>query len=266
MTAAAWRSSLQTFFAERAHVVGRKPSLADLCWASGRDARIWADTLRHSRLVDSVMSLLELNSQARVLEVGSGSGYIASELAPRVAHYVGVDVAAAAVRLAARLDLPHASFRRADGGKLPFRDGGFDGAVCYDVFTNLPSFAEGLPIIHEMLRVVRSGGRVLIGSIPDRATKAEFESKYRKTVAELEASLGPAHEPEPAAVTSWRNRLRGWLRPSAPAGQIVSYYFDRSDFLRAGSTLSAEAEIRPVHAENPYAAFRFNVVYRKRAL
>src|SRR5262245_60234699 len=107
MTTASWLDALQTFFAERAESLGPKPSLADLCWASGRDARIWADTFRHRCLVDSIMSLLEISSDAAVLEVGSGSGYIASGLAPRVTRYVGVDLAGEAVKLAARLGLPN---------------------------------------------------------------------------------------------------------------------------------------------------------------
>src|SRR5690242_13978393 len=98
MSQAVWKSSLVAFFSQRAESLGREPGLEEVCWASGREARLWADRGRHDALIESVLALLSAGAESSILEVGSGSGYIACGLAPRVSAYVGVDLADGAVK------------------------------------------------------------------------------------------------------------------------------------------------------------------------
>lgn len=264
MTEIGWKPSLSAFFAERAEALGRSPSLAELCWVSGRDARLWGEPQRHAELVNSIIELTGSGPASKILEVGCAAGYIAKGLAPRVRRYTGVDLAAAALRAARRMGLANACFKQADGGNLPFAANSFDAAFCYDVFTNLPSFADGLPIIRDMIRVVRPGGQVLIGSVPDKALQLPFEAKVQEVVSSLAATFGPPAPCPPRAKPKWRARLSKHLRrePSA-VPLIVCYYFERDAFLDAGS-VDATVRILPVHTGNPYAEYRFNAVYEKR--
>jgi SAM-dependent methyltransferase len=259
---APWRRALELFFAERAAELGEVPSFADLCYVSGRDPRVWQPEV-YRDMVDNILGLIGADPRAQVLEVGCAAGLIAHGLAPRVRRYTGIDLARAPLGVARRLKLPNATFRRADGAHLPFRPSAFDAVLCYDVFTNFPSFDDGIPIISEMLRTVRSGGRVLLGSIPDADCKSAYEQRVREFAVELDTRYGSL----PARVQATRRpllaRLGARLRRTAP--EIVCYYFRKQDFLALGGRLGARTEIHDVHRMNPYFGYRFNVVYQKLA-
>jgi ubiquinone/menaquinone biosynthesis C-methylase UbiE len=260
-----WQSSLRSFFNERATIVPRVASHRELCFIAGREPRLWSDPELYQDMIDSIVEHCALDSRSSILEVGCAAGFLALGVAPRVKRYVGIDLAAATIKVARRHRLPNATFHVGDGSSLQFRAGSFDAAFCYDVFTNLPDFRFGAPIIREMVRTVRSGGRVLIGSVPDRAVHREFEERAQQVVRELDERYGrsgtdpQARQPGPLARV-WRgvSRLSG---RSPPQPAIVCYSFDRSDFLELARELGASVTLTDIHAKNPYAGFRFNAIY-----
>lgn len=101
-----------------------------------------------------------LPAAPRVLDVGCGTGEIASRLAEALpaARVVGVDLLEGHLSLAraryARL-APRLSFARGDGFALAFPDGAFDLAVCRHVLQSVP---EPERVVAELARVVRPGG------------------------------------------------------------------------------------------------------------
>lgn len=263
-SAPSWKAALEAFFDDRARSIEGPPSLEDLCFIAGRDPRLWRDEALFADLIDSIVAQADIAADAALLEVGCAAGFIASGLAPRVRHYTGVDLARDVLKIAHRLGLPNATFKHAEGGHLPFRDNSFDTAICYDVYTNFPTFADGAGLIREMLRVVVPGGRVLVGSIPDAAT-TELMAQRAQTVAE---TLATTQGPLPARPESGPGRPRRSDR--LPGGQpvqpqIVCYYFDRPDFEALGRELGADVVIHDIHQRNPYFGCRFNAVYRKSA-
>jgi SAM-dependent methyltransferase len=241
-----WEQDAATFFDSRADSVTGRPSLAELCYVSGRDPRVWEDGALYESMIASICAQAGLDRSSTVLEVGCAGGFLALGLAPRVAQYVGVDVSAPAIELARRLDLPNAEFRHVNGKRLPFEDDGFDAAISYDVVTNFPDFDAVARLVRESVRVVRPGGRVLIGSVPDRATEGQYVERVAAVGRDLEARYGPVQV------------------PVENAGRITSFYFDRDDFVALGRELGMTATLLDIHADNPYAGFRFNVVYEKR--
>jgi SAM-dependent methyltransferase len=227
----------------------------------------------------SAQNASRLSTSSNVLEVGCGSGLLAKLLSPEVGTYTGVDLSPEALAVARRLQLRNAIFRHADGEKLPFPDGrasGFDAAICYDVFTNFPTFADGAPLIVEMLRVINSKGCVLVGSIPDAATEAAYIELVPKVVAGFNDRYGPP-PPAPSASANVQastsrvgliGRLFGRSTPAAEsefkAEPIVTgYYFHKHDFIDLGAKLGLSVEITDIHPLNPYAGYRFNAIYRK---
>jgi ubiquinone/menaquinone biosynthesis C-methylase UbiE len=255
-----WRDAAQMFFDERASALSGKPTLSGLSYISGRDARLWSDAAMYEDLISSILQQLAATKTSKLLEVGSASGFLAWGLAPRVTEYVGVDVAAKAVRLGNRLGLANAEFRVADGASLPFPESSFDAVVCYDVFTNFPSFDPGAKIIAEMVRVLRPGGRALVGSIPDALCKEAFEERVKGVSADLDQRYGPL-SPATNARLGMLARLRRVMTNVSPG--ISCYYFRREDFAELGERLGADVSYCDLHPLNPYYGLRFNALFNK---
>ncbi|MGE0500688.1 MAG: class I SAM-dependent methyltransferase [Rhizobiaceae bacterium] len=261
-----WQQSLQGFFDQRGSAIAGVPTLEDLCYIAGRDPRVWFDAERRTELADSILGLTQCGPGSSVLEVGSAAGFIAQLVAPRVARFVGVDLAEAPLEVARRLALGNAEFVRADGSSLPYSKGSFHGVFCYDVFTNFPSIDVGLPLVREMLRVVAPGGKVLVGNIPDAAERAAIPVRVAEVSRELDERFGPLptrpERSEPAPKRGLVSRLFGSKKQSVIPG-IVTYDFRREDFLTMGRGLGVAVSIHEVHRSNPYFGLRFNAVFEQ---
>lgn len=89
----------------------------------------------YSLFVDTVVEIGEVPAHARILDVGSGPGLLASMLAEKYpdAEVVGVDFSPRQVRAAnhllSRSQLSNCSFKVGDTVDLPFEDGSFDFVV-----------------------------------------------------------------------------------------------------------------------------------------
>jgi SAM-dependent methyltransferase len=95
-----------------------------------------------------------------LLEVGVGSGRLLAALAFRGWTVTGVDPAPAMVQLArARVPAPTDSLIMARAEALPFADGAFDVAVAIGVL----EYADMDTSLRELVRVLRPGGRAVVG-------------------------------------------------------------------------------------------------------
>lgn len=99
---------------------------------------------------------------SRVLDIGSGGGFLAVDLSDAGYEVVGIDPEASAVRDAA-LHVA-GSFALALGERLPFADGTFDSVVCSEVLEHVE---DPDAVIAEASRVLRPGG-VFVFSLPNR--------------------------------------------------------------------------------------------------
>lgn len=255
-----WEGASRAFFDQRASQIV-DVNFSDLCFVSGRDSRLWSDKLIYTDMIDDIIALTGVGEHSTLLEVGCASGFLAWGLAPRLRRYIGVDTASRAIETAKKLKLPNADFKVANGKRLYFPSDLVDAAICYDVFTNFPSISDGVCIIREMLRVLRPGGHVLIGSIPDVAKKEGYEKRVMDVSAELNFRFGPlvsGPELKPVGPITWIQHL---LRPVNP--KIVCYYFDKNDFLNLGEELGVSTKFTDIHSMNPYVGYRFNVIYSK---
>jgi SAM-dependent methyltransferase len=263
LVAATWKDSARAFFDQRARAIGRRPTLQELCFVSGRDARLWADADLLDDLAGSILSQTGSTPSTRLLEVGCAAGFITRLLAPRVGRYTGVDVSRGAIRAAQSLGLPNADFQVAAGAALPFPDASFDTAICYDVVTNFPGFDDIAAITRDMLRVVKPGGKVMIGSVADSSRQAAFEARAVEVGQDLERRFGPPSNPPPPA-EGWMAKLLPRRRPDdGVTPSIVCYYFDRQSFTDLAGQLAVPVELLDIHPRNPYAGFRFNAVFTK---
>jgi ubiquinone/menaquinone biosynthesis C-methylase UbiE len=112
--------------------------------------------------------LLQLEPGLEVLEVGSGTGTDAAEIATRVGpggRVVGVDLSSAmveeAVRRTAGAGLP-VEFLEGDAGNLAFDDDTFDRCRAERV---LMAMAEPERAVEELVRVTRPGGVIVLSEV-----------------------------------------------------------------------------------------------------
>lgn len=108
---------------------------------------------------------LDLAPGVSVLQVGAGTGdfdRLIADLVRPGGHVVGIDYSQSMVDEATArsegLGLP-IEFQQADAHDLPFADASFDRCLATQVFQHLPGPKRALA---EMVRVARSGGRVVI--------------------------------------------------------------------------------------------------------
>ena len=102
-----------------------------------------------------------------VLDIGCGNGALLAALGSRIASGVGVDASAAMIAQAnGRAGLhPALSFLTLDGPRLPFADASFDVVTSFLSFRYL----DWDPMLAEMRRVLRPGGRILVVDMVEKA-------------------------------------------------------------------------------------------------
>ncbi len=153
--------------------MGEPPGHAFTAVDEQDDPAAWIEVLDRVRREPSyaaykrrVAELLEPAKGGRYLEVGTGTGADALELEERFdVRVAGVDVSSAMVEEARRRGL--GDVRVASAEALPFEDASFDGCWADRVLQHL---ADPEAAIAEMLRVTRTGGRVVVAD-PDYDTQ-----------------------------------------------------------------------------------------------
>ena len=116
----------------------------------------------HRERYDFVLS--QLGKREHVLEIGTGVGVFARELAPRCESYVGIEFDSAACAEARRRTQGKARILEADARSLPFADKQFSFIVCLEVLEHLGDWQAGVQQIH---RCLKNDGAVII-SVPYR--------------------------------------------------------------------------------------------------
>ncbi|MEO3479201.1 class I SAM-dependent methyltransferase [Phaeobacter sp. CAU 1743] len=101
----------------------------------------------------------------RILDVGCGDGVLATRLAHSGARATGIDASAdmiAAERRRAKAAGVEIDLREGDAGDLPFPAGRFD---CVVSVATLCFVDDPRPTIREMVRVLKPGGRLILGEL-----------------------------------------------------------------------------------------------------
>jgi arsenite methyltransferase len=149
----------------------------------------------------SFLRLLDPKPGEAVLDVGSGPGLLAAEIAEAVGaagRVDGIEPSESMLAIAARRE-PRAGsapldFRAGDAGALPFPDATFDAVVSTQVFEYLDDVAAALAEAH---RVLRPGGRLLVldtdwDSVVWRSSDPQ---RMRRVLAAWDEHLADPHLP-----------------------------------------------------------------------
>lgn len=116
----------------------------------------------------------------KVLDVACGTGDMAVELLRQGCSVTGVDLSKEMMAIAKR-KAPQAEYRLADVERLPFGDASFDAVTCAFGVRNFVHLEQGL---HEMLRVLKPGGRMVILELatPDSSLIRPFYNLYTRRI------------------------------------------------------------------------------------
>jgi len=196
----------------------------------------------HHRWRERAAELAEVGPGSHVLDVATGTGDLALELARRVfpgGEVVGCDFAEAMLtRARAKASAegrPHVqpSFEWADALALPYADDRFDAATVGFGARNFTDLARGL---REMVRVVRPGGRVVVLEItsPTRAPLSHFYGLWFDRIV-------PALGVLAGSITQFVQ----WFRASPSASTIADAYTYLPNSVKrfpAPAVLAAEME------------------------
>ncbi|TJV47303.1 MAG: methyltransferase domain-containing protein, partial [Mesorhizobium sp.] len=110
-----------------------------------------------------VLKALQLREGERILDIGSGPGLLAYDMAASVGpdgRVCGIDISDDMLAMSRKrcANRPWAEFLRAEATKLPYPDDDFDAAVSTQVYEYVADIPAALA---ELYRVTRPGGRVV---------------------------------------------------------------------------------------------------------
>src|SRR5215213_7833105 len=167
----------------------------------------------HHRWRSRAVDLARVGPGTRALDVATGTGDLAVELASRGGDVVGSDFSEGMLARA-RTKAPGLTWEQADAMALPYPDDEFDAATVGFGARNFGDLPRGLA---EMVRVVKPGGRVVILEIttPQKPPLSTFFSLWFDRIVPLMGRFDEAYTYLPASV-------RRFPEPPALAGELVA--------------------------------------------
>lgn len=112
----------------------------------------------HINRIKTIKALVGENP-GRILDCGCGEGHLLEQLS---GIKYGVDLSDVALKRARERN-PDADIRQADLKNLPFSDNFFAVTTCSEVLEHIPDYKKA---IHELVRVTRYGGKIIV-SVPN---------------------------------------------------------------------------------------------------
>ncbi|HLG96348.1 MAG TPA: methyltransferase domain-containing protein [Bryobacteraceae bacterium] len=133
-----------------------------------------APAIRNQEALNRIVTLAEAGPDDIVLDVACGPGLLVCAFAKVVRHATGIDVTPAMLDQARieqqRSGVDNVSWQLGSVPPLPFPDQSFSIVSSRFALHHIP---DPLPVVQEMRRVCRSGGRVVVADSAPAASKAE---------------------------------------------------------------------------------------------
>lgn len=164
---------------------------------------------------EAMVSALEIEEGAQVLDLAAGTGTSAAAIARAGAKVVAADFSLGMMSEGRRRGAP-VPFVGADAQQLPFADDSFDAAV---ISFGLRNVHDPRRALGEMTRVVRPGGRVVVCEF-STPTSRLFRTLYEKyllralpAVAGRLATSADAYDYLAESILDWpdQDELRTWF-------------------------------------------------------
>jgi ubiquinone/menaquinone biosynthesis C-methylase UbiE len=161
--------------------------------------RFWVEAPHPFITRERLREILAPNPGERLLEVGPGTGYYALPVAEWLAPDGRLDVLDVqqemldhTLRRAAEQGIENITPARADARELPYPDDSFDGAYLVTVLGEIPDQDVAL---RELRRVVKPGGRIVVGELfgdPHMVTHGALARRAEAAGLRVDRQLGGA--------------------------------------------------------------------------
>jgi len=136
---------------------------------------------RSEDIVERILRLAQPGRDDGALDVACGPGLLVCDLAGRVCHATGIDLTPAMLQQARKTQqerkVSNVSWDQGDVTALPYGDRAFDIVTCRFAFHHFP---DPLPVLREMKRVCRPGGRLVIADSAPLASKADAFNRMER--------------------------------------------------------------------------------------
>jgi ubiquinone/menaquinone biosynthesis C-methylase UbiE len=159
--------------------------------------RFWVEAPHPFITRERLVEILEPRPGERILEVGPGTGYYGIPMASRLAPDGRLDVLDLqlemldhTLRRAAEQGIDNIVPTRADAQSMPYADDSFDGAYLVTVLGEIP---DQVAALRELRRVVRPGGRIVVGELfgdPHMVTRRALRDRAAAAGLAVERTLG----------------------------------------------------------------------------
>jgi ubiquinone/menaquinone biosynthesis C-methylase UbiE len=159
--------------------------------------RFWVEAPHPGITRERLFEALTPAEGERILEVGPGTGYYSLPVAERLGAEGRLDVVDVqqemldhTLRRATEQGIANIAPQRADARELPYPDDAFDGAYLVTVLGEIPDQDAALK---ELRRVVKPGGRVVVGELfgdPHMVTFKALSSKAPAVGFRVDERLG----------------------------------------------------------------------------
>jgi ubiquinone/menaquinone biosynthesis C-methylase UbiE len=161
--------------------------------------RFWVEAPHPFITRERLRDILAPRAGERLLEVGPGTGYYALPVAEWLSPDGRLDVLDVqqemldhTLRRAHEHGIDNITSRLADARELPYPDDSFDGAYLVTVLGEIPDQDAAL---RELARVVKKGGRVVVGELfgdPHMVTHSALASRAEAAGLAVDRKLGGA--------------------------------------------------------------------------
>ena len=155
----------------------------------------------NTRLIDTVIRLGRFEKDARVADLGCGSGVFTNLLHDKGCQAVGLDISPKLIAIGRR-SFPGVEFMEGDVETLPFATASFDGVLLSGIVHHIPDPGR---CAAEVFRVLRRGGR-FVAFDPNRMNP--FMWLYRDRTSPFYSSIGVTENERPIVARSVANVFR----------------------------------------------------------
>ena len=123
---------------------------------------------------------LDLNTDDRLLDICCGNGVITHEMAAHCEQVFGIDLSSVQVDNARESATGNVTFLEGDAlGLSSLVSGPFDKVLCYFSFQYFDTYQKGQKALSEMNKVLKPGGVIFLGDIPDYHRKDQFYQTWK---------------------------------------------------------------------------------------